>query len=201
MKKWFAYGGIAASVVLILFGIGAIGIGVAGINDVRDNLSQEQIYFGDAAEDEAIPADLSGAHVTTGAEAREFAKMMRTHALESSNGLVYAEMGRFTAKPDAPASATDGNGGTSDEKYALVDEESGQPVPNGARNTWITETALATALNMAFFAERVAVFSIVMGVALLFTGIGFLVLTLGGALGLVPVHRRQPKLDAASAAT
>ena len=28
MKKWFAYGGIAASVMLIAFGIGAIVIGV-----------------------------------------------------------------------------------------------------------------------------------------------------------------------------
>jgi hypothetical protein len=47
---------------------------------------------------------------------------------------------------------------------------------------WVTETALTTALNVSFFAERVAFFSIVMGAALLLTGIGFLVLTLGGAL-------------------
>ena len=43
---------------------------------------------------------------------------------------------------------------------------------------WVTETALTTALNTAYFAEQVALFSIVMGVALLLTGIGFLVLTL-----------------------
>ena len=30
MKKWFAYGGIAASVILVAFGIGAIAIGVSG---------------------------------------------------------------------------------------------------------------------------------------------------------------------------
>ena len=42
---------------------------------------------------------------------------------------------------------------------------------------WVTETALTTALNTAFFAERVAVFSIVMGIALLLTGIGFFILT------------------------
>ena len=51
----------------------------------------------------------------------------------------------------------------------------GRPVENGLRNMWVTETALTTALNTAFFAERVAFFSIVMGVALLLTGIGFLV--------------------------
>jgi len=66
---------------------------------------------------------------------------------------------------------------------------------------WVTETALTTALNTSFFAERVAVFSIVMGVALLLTGIGFLVLTLGGALGLVTLPTRSTKVHTASAAT
>jgi hypothetical protein len=66
----------------------------------------------------------------------------------------------------------------------------------------VSETALTTALNTSFFAERVAYFSIVMGVALLLTGIGFLVLTLGGALGYVALPKRaQNKLDTASAAT
>jgi hypothetical protein len=199
MKKLFAYGGIAASIVMIAFAIGSIATGALGINEVRDNLSQEQIYFGDAAKDATVPAKYSEEHVTTGAEAREFAKMMRVHALEASSGLVYAEMGRFLAKPDAPKSATDGNGGTSDEQYALIDEKSGQPTSNPARNLWVTETALSTALNTAFFAERVAVFSIVMGVALLLTGIGFLVLTLGGALGIVPLPKRMKKFEAASA--
>ena len=46
----------------------------------------------------------------------------------------------------------------------------------------MTETALSTALNTAYFGERVGVFGIVMGIAFLLTGIGFLVLTLGGAL-------------------
>jgi hypothetical protein len=199
MKKLFAYGGIAASIVMIAFGIGAIVTGALGINTVRDNLSQEQIYFGDASKDEAVPAKFSKEHVTTGAEAREFAKVMRHHTLEATSGLVYAEMGRYVAKPGAPASATDGNGGTSDEKYALIDSQTKQPVTNHARDIWVTETALTTALNTAFFAERVAVFSIVMGVALLLTGIGFLVLTLGGALGIIPLPKRLAKFQPASA--
>ena len=66
----------------------------------------------------------------------------------------------------------------------------------------MTETALTTALNTAFFAERVAVFSIVMGIALLLTGIGFFILTLGGGtLGYVAhcrssartLPRRRPR--------
>jgi hypothetical protein len=195
MKRFFAYGGIAASVIMVAFGIGAITVGALGINDVRDNLSQEQIYFGDAAKDPTVPKGLSNEHVTTGAEAREFAKMMRGHALEATSGKTYAEMGRFVAKPGTPANLTDGQGGTNDPTYAVVDPKTKQPTSNPARNIWVTETALTTALNTAFFAERVAWFSIVMGIALFLTGIGFLVLTLGGALGVAPVHRRQPKLE------
>jgi hypothetical protein len=168
-RKLFEYGGIAASVVLIAFGIGAVGIGIAGLNEVRDKLAQENIV---GTEDSSIP----GQKVDTGSEARAFADVMRKHALESTGGLTYAEMGRFqsAANPEDPK-------GTSDEEAAAKDE-SGEPISNGARNIWVTETALATALNVSFFAERVAVFSIVMGAALLLTGIGFLVLTLGGAL-------------------
>jgi hypothetical protein len=58
-------------------------------------------------------------------------------------------------------------------------DEQGRPVENPARNIWVTATGFTTALNTAFLAERVALFSIVMGIALLLTGIGFLVLTTG----------------------
>ena len=43
MKKWFAYGGIAASVILVAFGIGAIVIGVNGYNTVRDEIAAQNI--------------------------------------------------------------------------------------------------------------------------------------------------------------
>ena len=165
-RKLFQYGGIAASIVLIAFGIGSIAVGAWGINEVRDNLAQENIV---GTPDSSIP----GQKVDTGSEARAFADVMRTHALEATGGQTYAEMGRFL----------DANGNpTSDEAAAAKDPETGQPVENRARNLWVTETALTTALNQAYFAERVGVFGIVMGAALLLTGIGFLVLTLGGAL-------------------
>jgi len=69
-----------------------------------------------------------------------------------------------------------------------VDPQTKKPVANQARQIWVTETALTTALNTAFFAERVATFAIVMGFALLLSGIGFPVLTLGA---LVPAARRR----------
>lgn len=179
-RKLFAYGGIAASCVLICFGIGAIGLGAWGLNEVRDSLAQENIV---GTPDSSIP----GQKVDTGSEARAFATVMRRHALEATDGRTYAEMGRFL-DPQGKE--------TNDEAAAAKDPKTGQPVANGARNIWVTETALATALNMAFLSERVAIFGIVMGAALLLTGIGFLVLTLGGALQHSPsiqeVRRAEP---------
>ena len=40
-------------------------------------------------------------------------------------------------------------------------------------------TALTTALNVSYMAEMLAYFSIVVGVALLLTGIGFVILAIG----------------------
>jgi hypothetical protein len=191
MRKWFAYGGIAASIVMIAFGAGAIGVGAFGIDEVRDKLAQENIVA--SADDPAAKEQgIAGSKIDTGEEAKAFAAMMREHTLAITGGRTYAEMGRFLDKNGKE---------TSDENLAAKDPKSGQPVTNPVREVWVTETALATALNQSFFAERVAVFSIVMGVALLLTGIGFLVLTLGGALGVFPVPQRKTKLDTASAAT
>ena len=66
--------------------------------------------------------------------------------------------------------------GTSDEAAAAKDEK-GKPIPNGPRNTWVTETALSTGLNMAYFAEQVALFAIVVGILMVVIGIGLGVLT------------------------
>ncbi len=46
----------------------------------------------------------------------------------------------------------------------------------------MTETALATALNTSYTAEQLALFGMVVGIALLLSGIGLLVLAIGGAL-------------------
>ncbi len=43
-------------------------------------------------------------------------------------------------------------------------------------NIWVTETALATALKVSYMAEKIAVFGIVVGIALILTGIGLVIL-------------------------
>jgi hypothetical protein len=162
MRRAFEYGGIVASVILIVAGAASVVTGFNGRERVRDDLARERIV---GTPDSSIPGQL----VDTGKKAEAFSAVMRRHALEATDGRTYAEMGRFI----------DENGEeTDDEELAAKDADTGRPVENAARNIWVTETALSTALNVAYFAERVSEFAILMGFALLLTGIGFLVLTL-----------------------
>jgi hypothetical protein len=177
-------GGYAAGAILILFGIGTIVIGISGKSTVEDELSQEKIVGSPDMSPEGIAPGIEEAKLTvdapdcdvaeepldTGSEARCFGQYMRIHALESSAGLTYAEMGRYVSASD-PADPA----GTNDEAAAAKGED-GRPVSNAARNTWVTETALSTALNMSYLATGIAIFSIVVGVALILAGVGFLLL-------------------------
>lgn len=191
-RRILEIGGIAAGVLMIAFGIGALVLGINARSTVSDELKKEFIVGSEdmnptdteAAVQEAglsdvsIPScDVAEQPIETGADARCFAQYMRIHALESSDGNTYAQMGRFVsaANPDDPK-------GTSDEAAAAKDE-GGDPISNSARNTWVTETALATALNVSYMAEQIALFGVVVGIALLLSGIGFIILAfavLGG---------------------
>ena len=185
-RRVWEIGGFISGAVLILFGIVAIALGVNGYRTVHNELDKEYIVGGSdmspdeiraGAEEAGLPenielpsCDVVDEEIDTGSEARCFGQYMRVHALESTGGLTYAQMGRFAsaANPDDPE-------GTSDEEAAAKDE-SGQPVSNGARNLWVTETALATALNVSYMAEQISIFGIVVGVALLLTGVGLVIL-------------------------
>jgi len=151
--------------------------------------ASQQFTFTDVS---APSCSVAGDTVNDGSSARCFAQYMRIHALGSSNGLTYAQMGRFLAKTDAPVQFTDFNGGTSDDKYAQVDSNTQQPISNGVRNTWVTETALTSALNLAYTASQISLFGIVVGIALLLSGIGFLILALSGAIQRVPLKKEKP---------
>jgi hypothetical protein len=184
MRKLLQYGGIAASIVLIAVGIGAIYSGFSGRHQVRTDLAAEQIV---GTPDSTIPGQL----VDTGSEAQAFAGIMRHHTLEATGGQTYSQMGQYLDGAGKP---------TDDKALAAIDPQTKKPVANQARQIWVTETALTTALNTAFFAERVATFAIVMGFALLLSGIGFTVLTMGGVLmparkpksGRVPINAPAP---------
>ena len=161
MTKLFQYAGIAASVCLIAFGIGAAVIGLDGRDRVATELAREQIV---GTPDSTIPNQL----VNSGSEAQAFAKVIRKHTLEATGGKTYAQM---------PQYITASGKGTSDKSAAGKDPKTGAPTSNPARQIWVTETALTTALNTAYFAESMATFVMAMGIALLLIGIGLLVLS------------------------
>jgi hypothetical protein len=109
--------------------------------------------------------------ITSGSSARCFAQYMQIHTLEATGGQYYSQMPRY---------ATADGKGTNNASQALTAK--GQPVDNPARAIWINETALTTALNTSYMAEQISLFGIVVGIALLLAGIGFAVLSVGGAL-------------------
>ena len=197
MRRYLEIGGLIAAVVLVAFGAVAIVMSVDGRNTVGHELKQQQIVGAPdmtpaGIEAEAQKAGLKNIDLPTcsvankavdsGARARCFAEYMRIHALEATGGYVYSQMGIYVAKPGTPKADLMPGGGTDNTQFAAVDPKTKQPVQNGARNVWVTETALTTALDTSYLASRLALFGIVVGVALLLAGIGFGVLALGGAL-------------------
>jgi len=199
MRKLLEIGGLVAAAVLIVFGVVAIVMGVNGRSTVASELKQQQItgtpdMTPALIKSEAVKAGLgiskislptksvAGLAINSGDRARTFAGYMRIHALEATGGYVYSQMGIYTAAPNAPKSQLMPGGGTDNVKYAVIDPKTKQPAQNGARNVWVTETALTTALNTSYMASQLALFGIVTGVAFLLAGIGFAILAIGGAL-------------------
>jgi hypothetical protein len=186
-KKIFEFGGVAAGILLIAFGVAAIVLGYQGKNTVVSSLKEQQIVGTPDMTPAAIAAEAKAAGlpatiklptctvanlpVNNGTRARCFADYMRVHAYEATGGKTYATM---------PHYATADGKGTNDATKALLSDD--RPVENAARNVWVTETALSTALNVSYMADQLGNFGIVVGIALLLSGLGFVILAVGGAL-------------------
>lgn len=218
MRKLFEIGGLIAGVVLIVFGAVAITMGVNGRHTVNKSLSNEYIVGSPDMTPSAIKAEAQKAGVAsavkewptksvanqkigTGAQARLMAQYMRIHTLEATHGFTYAQMGIYTAKSGTPRAQLMPGGGTDNAAYAAIDPQTKQPVQNGARQIWVTETALTTALNTSYMASQLGLFGIVVGIALLLSGFGFVILAIGGALrnpqtALTLLRRSNPKAPA-----
>src|SRR3954466_11429227 len=134
-KRIFQWGGVAASVLLMAFGIGALVIGLQGRTEVQDKVAQEHIVgtpdmtpalIAKEAKDARLPASVAlpscsvaGQSIDTGAEAKSCAANTRTNALAATGAKTCAEMGRYL-----PASGKD----TNDAAAAATDPKTGQPV-------------------------------------------------------------------------
>jgi hypothetical protein len=200
IRLFLELGGFIAGAVLVAFGVAAIVMGFNGRSTVADSLTQEKIVGGadmtpaliakEAQEAGLTGVDLptvavAGKAINSGERARAFASYMRIHALLATGGYTYAQMGRMQALPNTPKSELAPGGGTDNPKWAVMDEATKQPVSNGARNVWVTETALSTALNTSYMAEKLGLFGIVVGIALFLSGIGFIV------LAYAALHRKR----------
>lgn len=187
VRRVFEIGGVIAGVVLLGFGTAVIVLALNGRSTVRHELVQQNIVGSSDMTPQAIKAEAAKAGLTNvdlptcsvagktikdGSSARCFAQYMRIHALEASGGLTYSQLPRY---------ATADGKGTNDANVATKGPN-GQPLDNPTRDLWVTETALSTALNTSYMAEQLSLFSLVVGIALLLTGVGFVVLVGAGAL-------------------
>ena len=192
MKKVLEIGGFIAGAVLVVFGIVAVVLAVKGNSTVNSSLRAEKIVGTPDMTPAAIKQEVAGQAwakgynfptssvankaVDNGSQARVFAQYMRIHALEATGGLTYSQMGRYATANGAAI-------GTNDATKAV--QKNGQPVSNSARDIWVTETALTTALNVSYLATQISLFSVVVGIALILAGAGFIV------LDWASLHRRK----------
>lgn len=139
-------------------GVYAISQSVSGRNEAKTKLEQEKIV---TSEDAEIPNTLVTDHET----AHAMADVIQKHALESTGGLSYAELGRYinADDPDDPA-------GTSDEAQALLDE-AGNPVSNPLRTLALQAVTLRSALLGSALAFHLAELGMGVGVFLIAAGL------------------------------
>ena len=158
MPRVFSIGGYLAAAVLIVLGIAVIVVGVVGRSYVQDQLQKEKIVGSDDMTPEGIKPGIqkAGLQDVTIPSCSVAGEEVDT----GKEAKCFADYMRIHT-----LEATGG------KTYAEMPQDSPQ------RDIWVTETALTTALYTSFFAENVALFSIIVGIVMLLVGIGFVVLT------------------------
>jgi hypothetical protein len=141
----------------VIGGAYAIVEGMSARDKVREKLVAQQIV---TPEDASIP----NRTVDDVATAESMAEIIDKHAMESTGGIGYAEMGRFMTADGDPA-------GTNDPEEAVVGDN-GQPVPNPLRNVAFQASALQTSLYTSVMAFEISRLVIGLGLAFVLLGIG-----------------------------
>ena len=160
---------IVVGIAFALAGLVTAGTGIYIRTFIGQQLAAQNVTTPD---DASIP----NAPVNSIATALSMADIIQQHAAERSNGLSYAEMGRFAVESGDPA-------GTNNQDEALKDAN-GNPVANGERDTQLTAAGLVTSLSLSAMAMGSSYGAIALGVA--FTLLGIVIAGLGYALlGLI----------------
>jgi hypothetical protein len=184
MRKAFPIALMIFGVIFIGAGVYTIGRGYDARNDVREELLAQNIT---TTEDASIP----NARVRDASTAKAMADIIDVHALESTDGLTYSELGRFMAANGDPA-------GTSNEDEALIGDD-GKPVANPLRNVAFQASALRTSLYTSVMAFNVA--DLVVGLGVMIVVLGVAVGGIGVALGglAIPALARRVHVDPVAA--
>ncbi len=176
---------LVIALVLVGFGIGSVVKGLDGRSTVNSALEDERIKGEPFMSPDGIVArakalgftdfeapdcSVANKEITDGAGARCFAQYMRIDALVATRGKTYADMPSFVGK----------DGTLTDEFAQAKTFPGGGPIPNPARNVWITETALTTALNASYMADQISLFGIGVGAVMILLGLALAVVALGG---------------------
>lgn len=170
MKKLFPAILMLVGVIFVAAGGYTAFRGFDARDQVKSQLAVQQIRLGDDAKE--LVGGTPGALVDTAKEAEQQAKIIDKHALESTGGLRYAEMGRFATKDGDPA-------GTSDPKAALIGAD-GKPVANQLRNTAKDAAFLQTSLYTSVMAFNLG--DLVVGLGAVFAALGIAIGGVGVAL-------------------
>lgn len=150
MKKILMTASVLAITAGILLSLGA----VWGIYFIYTNVSRENIV---TPQDAAIPGKAVRGPFTLKAQA----DVIRMHTLRATGGKTYAEMPRQIAQLDAAGNP--------------VLDKDGQPVmaANTARDTWVTATALMTALHLGILTYAFCGMILLFGLVSIVTGLVF----------------------------
>jgi hypothetical protein len=165
VKKLFPILLIVLGVAFAIGGGYTIYRGFDARSEVQSELEAQAIVTPD---DASIP----GVVVNDVATARSMAEIIDVHARESSDGLTYAEMGRFMSPDGDPA-------GTNDPEAAVLNAD-GDPVSNPARTSAFQASALRTSLFSSVMAFEIS--TLVIGLGLMLVVLGLAVAGVGIAL-------------------
>jgi hypothetical protein len=150
-----AYVLLTAGILAMVVGFGSMAGGIFGAWYTWDQAVAQDVVTPD---DAAIAETPVRGPFTMWAQA----DIIKTHQLESTEGLYYAQMERTVPQLD--------------ENGAAVLDENGEAVmvPNEARASWLTATTLTSALGLGMLSYGLSALAIATGVTLLVTGFVFL---------------------------
>ena len=168
MKKLFPAILMLVGVVFVAAGGYTAMRGFDAKDQVKTELVAQNIRLGEDAKE--LVNGTPNALVDTAKEAEQQADIINIHAMESTGGLTYSEMGRFATKDGDPA-------GTSNPEEALIGAD-GKPVINQLRNTAKDAAFLRTSLYTSVMAFNLGDLVI---------GLGAMIAVLGIAIGGVGV--------------